>query len=45
MIRGLHYPDNYEHLEKARYRWYFEKLLAVQLQTQIARRHYQGTPN
>ncbi len=45
MIRGLHYPDDQEHLEQARYRWYFEKLLAIQLQTQIARRHYQATPS
>lgn len=45
MIRGLHYPDDHEHLERARYRLYFEKLLAIQLQTQITRRHYQGTPS
>jgi len=43
MIRGLHYPDDQEHLERARYRWYFEKLLTIQLQTQMARRDYQGS--
>lgn len=43
MIRGLHYPESQEHLEAARYRWYFEKLLGIQLQTQLTRRHYQAT--
>ena len=43
MIRNLHYPQDKEHLERARYRLYFEKLLTIQLQTQLARRHYQGT--
>jgi len=42
MIRGLHYPDDHEHLKKARFRRYFEKLLTIQLNTQIARRHYQS---
>lgn len=43
MIRGLHYPDDQAHLEAARYRLYFEKLLTIQLQTQMARRDYQGS--
>lgn len=43
MIRGLHYPSSHEHMERARYRLYFEKLLTIQLNTQIARRHYQAT--
>lgn len=41
-IKNMHYPDNQAHKQKAQYRIFFDRLLKIQLYSQLQKQSYQS---